>query len=442
MAQIRTQRLVAGCLLTLLAVAVYLPAIGNDFHYDDFHSIVNNPHIRSLDHVGDFFVDPSLFSENPESAMYRPVLLTSYALNYLVGELDPAGFHASNIVLHAANVALLYGLLLALGMPLGQAAASGLLFAVTPLNAEAVNYVSSRSELLMASLLLTSCVCYVRASRRRGHYRVWFAAAMLAGTLAILTKSVGVITVPMWVLCDWLAVGSWRLLWTQRRLHYLAMLCVDALYLAYSRGIVGKALLGPVRDFDVQLWTQAKAWVYYLTKLPFPVHLSVEPQFAISRSLADGPVIVAALLLLSLVLLVCARDSRARAGKSSSPARVLTAIPDAGSWARFGVVWSAISLLPAAVVPLIALVNEHRCYLASAGAAIVIVGVAAPMFSRRLLSVVTLGARVVIAISLTLTRGEVWNDEISLWRDATLEGPLMVKPHVRLAAALGEIGGC
>ncbi len=434
MARIGRERLFAGGLF-VLAVVLYSPALGNGFHYDDFHSIVNNPHVRSLERIGDFFVDPSLFSQNPESAMYRPVLLTSYAFNYLVGELDPTWYHAGNVLLHGVNVALLYGLLLALGMPSAQALVASLMFAVTPLNSETVNYVSSRSELLMASFLLASCLCYVRSTKAEFHRGVWFFISVASATLAILTKSVAVITVPLWVLCDWLSTGSWHSAWGERRRHHLAMLGLIGVYLAYSRSVIGKAILSPIRDLDVQLWTQAKSWVYYLTMLPFPVHLSVERQFVASRNVMDGPVMVAGLMLISLavVLLVGSR-------LTGKPATRPSAIHSAATWVRFGVVWAAITLLPSAIVPLIVLVNEHRCYLASAGAATVIAGCLAGLRSRQGPVTVIVCIWVAVAVCLTVAREEVWKDEVSLWRDATAKGPLMVKPHQRLAVALERAG--
>jgi hypothetical protein len=65
--------------LALALGLVYHASFANGFHYDDFHSIVENPHIRSLAQIPAFFSDPSTFSSMPERAMYRPLLLVSYA---------------------------------------------------------------------------------------------------------------------------------------------------------------------------------------------------------------------------------------------------------------------------------------------------------------------------------------------------------------------------
>ena len=65
------RRLWRAASLLLLAAAVYANSLGNSFHYDDFHSIVDNPHIRSLANIPEFFADPATFSSQA-SPMYRP----------------------------------------------------------------------------------------------------------------------------------------------------------------------------------------------------------------------------------------------------------------------------------------------------------------------------------------------------------------------------------
>ena len=52
-------------LLLALVGMLYYNALGNEFHYDDFHSIVHNPHIRHLGNLPQFFSDPGLFSAPP-----------------------------------------------------------------------------------------------------------------------------------------------------------------------------------------------------------------------------------------------------------------------------------------------------------------------------------------------------------------------------------------
>ena len=82
----------------LLPVVVYLNSLSNPFQYDDFHSIADNPHIRTLANIPAFFSEPTLFSERPESAMYRPLLLSTFALNYAISGRKTWSYHLINMV--------------------------------------------------------------------------------------------------------------------------------------------------------------------------------------------------------------------------------------------------------------------------------------------------------------------------------------------------------
>jgi protein O-mannosyl-transferase len=405
-----------GSLLFLCACLLYGNTLDHGFHYDDFHSVVHNPHIRSLGNIPAFFTDPTTFSVDPKQAMYRPVLLFSYALNYAWGGDDPTGYHVVNGLLHGVNavlVSLLFSFLLGdlrLGFWIG------LFFAATPLNAEAVNYISSRSELLMASFYLGTCVCYVRYGKT-GNWP-WFAVAVGLGVLALLTKAVAVTLVGTLLLCDWYAGGRERVVRSWK--GYLVFSGLATLYMLASRQLVGKAFTEPVRSLDTQLWTQIKAAVYYLQLVVMPVRLSVEHQFFPSRSPVEGPVIGAGLLLASLLFLLF--RSRAKLPKLASG-------------------WGVILLTPTAAVPLIVLVNEHRLYLASLGLSLLLAwGMGRIFKGRRGVAWYLVGVYTIILACITFQRSQVWADELSLWRDAAIKGPLMLKPHLRLGDALSERG--
>ena len=400
-------------LLLALVGALHYSALGHPFHYDDFHSIVRNPHIRDLSVLPDFFTDPQLFSVDPNQAMYRPVLLSTYAVNYALGGLAPAGYHLVNGVLHAANV--LWVLLLAGRLGLGRLSAfiAALLFAVHPLNSEVVHYVSCRSESLMAFFFLAACWAYWRQGSGWG----WYGVALACGGLALLSKSVAIVLVAA------LALGDWLL---GRRLHecwvrYLPFIGLGFTYLILTREVVGKALLTPVRSLDLQFLTQVKGAVYYALLGIMPVKLSVEHQFYSAISLAEPAVVAASLLLVSLVGLLWRGGWR---------------------WPRFATGWSVVVLGPTFVVPLIVLVNEHRLYLPS---------VAGCMLGAWLLDRALAAGRGRVALSgiavytmsvagFTVERGALWRDELALWRDAAAKAPDMLKPHLRMGDALEKRG--
>ena len=74
--------------ILVLIVVVYANSLQNSFHYDDSHSIVENSHIRSLANLPSFFLEPETFSNEPAMAMYRPVLVSSFAFNYAAGSMS------------------------------------------------------------------------------------------------------------------------------------------------------------------------------------------------------------------------------------------------------------------------------------------------------------------------------------------------------------------
>src|SRR5262249_14972693 len=142
------------------------------FHYDDIHSVEGNPAVKSLLNIPRFFVNPSLFDQDPSQKMYRPLLLTSYAIDHAISGDRGHAYHFTNLLAHAAAAMLLYFVIRKLmrmawptvaGTSVSAAAAFGaLVFAVHPLNSEAVNYVSARSSLLCGVALLGATIAYLR----------------------------------------------------------------------------------------------------------------------------------------------------------------------------------------------------------------------------------------------------------------------------------------
>ena len=98
-------------IITVLVVTclAYGTALLGTFVYDDLHSVRNNPAIRSLANIPAYFTDVEMFS-SLQNDMYRPLLLTSFALNHAVGGLDAWVYKLTNILLHAANAGLLFSI--------------------------------------------------------------------------------------------------------------------------------------------------------------------------------------------------------------------------------------------------------------------------------------------------------------------------------------------
>ncbi len=66
----------------LVVTLVYLNHFQNSFHFDDYHTIVENPFIKDLKYAGSYFTNVETFSTMPTNQGYRPVLTLIIALDH------------------------------------------------------------------------------------------------------------------------------------------------------------------------------------------------------------------------------------------------------------------------------------------------------------------------------------------------------------------------
>jgi len=119
-------------------------------------------------------------------SLYRPVTTLTYALNYAIGGLDPWGYHLVNVLLHAANSALIYLLLRTLSESRGLALVTAIAFAVRPIHTDAVANVAGRADLLACGFLVGAWLLALREDRAGGGRR----GAYLAGSVALFEEAV------------------------------------------------------------------------------------------------------------------------------------------------------------------------------------------------------------------------------------------------------------
>ncbi|MBP2686301.1 MAG: Tetratricopeptide 2 repeat protein, partial [Deltaproteobacteria bacterium] len=133
----------------------------------------------------------------------RPLLKFTYTWNWTSG-LGLFGFHLVNVTLHAANAVFLFFLATRVGGPSASRFAAllpALLFAVHPVQTEAVTYISGRSVSLMAFFYLGSLLAYLRGRERGSRFLLYLASPFLF-LLAAASKEVA-LTLPFaMILCE------------------------------------------------------------------------------------------------------------------------------------------------------------------------------------------------------------------------------------------------
>ncbi|MBT4610421.1 MAG: tetratricopeptide repeat protein [Gemmatimonadetes bacterium] len=427
---LRSWRPTVVCLLAA-TVVIWWGSLDNGFHYDDEHSIQLNIHLRLAPDLGDvkdgiqaYFSDPSTFSRDAKKGMYRPLLVSSFALNHAANlafgldGYDVRGFHVINILIHALNGLLVcwFARLLWPGRKqIGLVA--GLVFIAWPLGSEPVNYISSRSESLAALFYLLTMALYVAAQTGQSRRMYW--ACWLAMGAGLLTKSTGITLPASLLLLDIAVISRFDFRRLQARLLRWHMpswlLATGYLTLIIQNGFLGRSLGAPVRDGWHQLLTQSKAVGYYVHLLVLPTNLSVEPQFQ-EQGVVSAAVLGGGLLAITLagLLLWLWRGRHGRA------------LMLLGT--------GILHMIPTFVMPLNVYVNDRRTYLPLALACIGIVALGAHLRRPLRASWVAL-ACLGIAASLSHDRNQVWQDDDTLWADAVMRAPQMPRPHLYLGNA-------
>jgi Flp pilus assembly protein TadD len=318
-------------LVAATVLAVYANSLTGPFIFDDRATIIDNRTIEDL-------ASTNVFSPPHETSVAgRPVANLSFALNYAFGEREVAGYHAVNIAIHVLCALVLFGIVrrtfagskdpayitAASKDPAYSTAASkdpayrtarsrdavyvalavALVWAVHPLNTEAVDYLTQRTESLMALFYLSTLYCAIRAVPGSSNRRLWTGASIAACALGMATKE-SMVTAPLVVaLYDRVFLfPSIREAWRRRAWLYAGLAATWAL-LAALVWSGPRNLSAGFTTYDASvltyLWNQAAMIVRYLRLSIWPRDLVLYygwPQPLSPRDVLPQLVVVTSLL--------------------------------------------------------------------------------------------------------------------------------------------------
>ncbi len=278
--------------VAVFAAALFAVVIGNGLALDDAPLIRENPFIRSLANVPRFFTS-DYWEPRLQAGLYRPLVTTSYALNHAAGRLDPRGYHALNLLLHAANSALVLLLLRRWTGQLALAVTAAFLFAAHAVHAEVLaNIASGRPELMATLFFLLALLSYRRAEDGQARRQVSPASLVCFG-LALLCKESAITLLAVLPLADAVlgqgqaaSLRRARRLWIERAGVYAAYAVVALAYLGVRWLALGDGETLPAeRDLDNPLLQLPIGWrvvnalhvaFLYARLLVWPLHLSYD----------------------------------------------------------------------------------------------------------------------------------------------------------------------
>ncbi len=426
--------LVTAMALAAAVWAAHGAAVGGTFHYDDLSVVVSNPAVRSWQPAR-MFMSPDAVNSERGAAIYRPLMALSLAVNYRISGLDPFGYLATNVVLHwliAAGIVLIGRELFG---DLRWAALAGLVFAVHPLNAEAVNYVTARSSLLSTLFALAAAWAFIRYVEQKGAAGTLVAGLAAFGGAMLSKESAVVLVVPL-LAYVWLRPRAPHhpTVWS-RAVPPLAAYGASAVgYVILWRFVTAGGMSAPGPPSDRPAWTLIEVVARSLALWVWPRPLGLDhPLTFLTRF--DGwlaAVLVAGAIGLVAVFVVFAKR-----------------VPVA-AW---GLLWALAGLAPLAPLPwltTVALFQEHRTGFSAAGLAwmtAALVRVAWEATGRwRSERIIRMGLACVgavlgvVAVGVDRSRSAVWQDDRRLWAEVVERAPDNLGARINLGAAFMEHG--
>jgi len=202
--------------IVALAVVAHGRAVSAGFIWDDDAYVTENRTLDSLDGLRRIWLEPKA------TPQYYPLVHTSYWLEHRLWGPAPAGYHAVNVLLHAASSLLLWRLLVFLAVPVPWLGAA--VFAVHPLGVESVAWVTERKNTLSLVFALLAALAWLRYRFGPGPVAtdapqaspatwqpVWLLAATVCFALAMFSKTVAAMLVGMLAVIVWWKTGRFGL---------------------------------------------------------------------------------------------------------------------------------------------------------------------------------------------------------------------------------------
>lgn len=401
--------------IIFVALGIYYPSIFGVINSVDDADMVNNlMNMESINWDGLFLPGASL-------KYYRPVLYFTFILDRFLWLCEASFMHLENILFHAINGILIFfmteSLIERFNIKTGPYTSLfvSLLFLITPLNTEAVNWISGRTDLMAGTFVFLSLLIFLKKGLD-SYFWCWVSSAVYL--LGLLSKEVAIALLPVIVLFLFIRTDGSEIRWGRRLKLILPFLSVTIFYIVIRLNATGFSDAGLLTLSEatkesrhlIKLGGAIKAFGFYMKKLfiPLPLNFAI---VEINRPLYFwfGSVMI----LLSLLI-----------------------IKKRGVFAFFFLL-SILFFLPAIPVAISKMawtpLAERYLYISSFGASFIIVYAFERLPLKKGISLGLLSALLIVFAIMTVQRNYIWQDNLSLFEDTVKKSP-------RFAAARNEYG--
>jgi len=423
---ISRRTLCSAIVLIALTLLAYAPAMRGGFIWDDDDYVTANPNLRLSGGLADIWLAPR------KSPQFYPLVYTSFWIEHQLWDFNAAGYHVDNILLQAVAALLLWRLLVMLEIPAAFLAAC--LFAIHPLQAESVLWITERKNVLCGVFYFASALCFVAWASRPSDFRsgetpkpqerqsrTLYALALLFFIGAMLSKTVA---------CSLPAALALLLWWKNGRItarQCLALLPMFLIGVALAMGTaylevhhveaVGREWAFSPAD---RILIAGRAVWFYVSKFLVPANQSfIYPKWTFDPRLAWQWAFPAGVVI-ALGVLFAMRNRWGRGPLVAALIFVGTLVPALGFFNIYPMRYSFVA--------------DHFQYHACA-ALCVLAAMGLQHVFRRF-------AYLLLPILLipTMLRSYTLADSLRLWQDAAAKNPDSWMVHLNLARTLEERG--
>ena len=350
-----------------------------------------------------------------DNRFFRPLIALSFLLDFKIFGPNPGMIHLVGVIIHISNVLLVYYLALELIEDKTHkdryALIAALIFALHPVNSEAVLWSTARGDLLCVFFFLLTLILLVkRTSSVSPFILVCLSLSFLCALLAKESAFTLLILAPLYFIMD-----RKRIPWKNASAMAAAMLFSTLMYFCMRNGLtrtvdngIGKVISND-KSILTLCWDSVTAYGFYLGKMvyPFPLNFTIA---AIDKSKC----LVIFLILMSALAVIFHRKRNTR-------------LP-------------ILMLLTGLVLPLMVLIGnltwvpyaERYLYLPLTGFSIA-VALLFVHFSEKIPYSLVLAGVLLLAVP-TAQRVNLWTDPIAFWGDAVRQSPQFATPRLLLAA--------
>jgi protein O-mannosyl-transferase len=388
-----------------------------DFVWDDQIYITQNKSIRSLANIPNFFSQMDAQSAEKPSISYRPLRNTVYALlNALAGRQTPQPwiFHLANVLWHGTAAMLLFLVASLLCQRLTGVASTAaqmaslwiaLAFAANPVTCEAVCWAKCMDDLMAAVFVLAAARSLLKWNEGGRGY----VAALVWFFLAVFSKESAA---PFALAVIFILRGFHKLQWRRSMTLAVPFLSVALFFAVCQRLVMGRSsqcppLSGSYAQTLIDMLPVGPEYLRLLLGIPpfcadYNFMVGVPP-----HQILSGAVQGSVVLLLSFCVLTVWIWKR--------PQWRLTS---------FGLLWIAVFLLPVSnLVPMMQYMAERFLYLPLMGFLLALGGALLNIPRLRPAVAAAAMALIVIWTATSLSRMQIWRDELTLFLGTELEHP-------------------